>query len=219
MRLISQQFARNLHSVTHTLCWTRKCIPFLCRTAKMDANNTLASRPATGFEIRQLILATIRQLILATIRQLILAITSPFATKFREILGLNESAIQEEPGRKYQSQRGWNMKLFTRLCLRQYQFYGHLIPNSYKRYAFTDGFQRREFKKHFMLNFVMFWDVTQSRLISHRRFGTKYQYYLQGSICPSWSSWPSKMVPIRGPETSERNQPSYITSKKTTEFR
>jgi hypothetical protein len=70
-----------------------------------------------------------------------------------------------------------------------------------------------------MLNFVVFWDVTQSRLISHRRFGTKYQSYLQGSICPSWSSWPSKMVQIRSPETSERNQPSCITSKKTTEFR
>jgi hypothetical protein len=46
---------------------------------------------------------------------------------------------------------------------------------------------------------AFFWDVTQRRVvILHRRFGTTYRFYLQGSTSPL------RMGPIRGPETSVR---------------
>ena len=37
------------------------------------------------------------------------------------------------------------------------------------------------------LNSPVFWDVTQRRLVWHRRFGTTYRSHLQVSSCPS--SW------------------------------
>ena len=40
------------------------------------------------------------------------------------------------------------------------------------------------------LNFVVFWDVKQRRVVSHRRFGTTYPSYLPGSRCSSWAFYP-----------------------------
>ena len=64
------------------------------------------------------------------------------------------------------------------------------------------------------LNSIFFWDVTQRRLVSHRRFGTTYRSHLQESRCPR----PIKTGPIRSPETSMRNKLRCVTSQKTTEF-
>jgi hypothetical protein len=50
-------------------------------------------------------------------------------------------------------------------------------------------------------NSVVFWDVTQRRLVSHRHFGTRYRSHLQGS--KNVHFW---MGPILSPETSVRNK-------------
>jgi hypothetical protein len=59
------------------------------------------------------------------------------------------------------------------------------------------------------LNFVVFWDVTQRRLVSHRPFGTTCRSHLQISRCPKTrTSWSFKTGQIHCPETSVRNQPT-----------
>jgi hypothetical protein len=60
-------------------------------------------RSAIDFEIRFITLATI----------------PPFAIKFKQILRLNQSAIQDGPGRGYQSPRGGITKQLFRLNLMQ----------------------------------------------------------------------------------------------------
>lgn len=50
------------------------------------------------------------------------------------------------------------------------------------------------------LNFVVFWNVTQCRLVEHRRFGAICHSSIQGS------SDPLRMGPISYPETSVFNQ-------------
>ena len=64
------------------------------------------------------------------------------------------------------------------------------------------------------LHSVVFWDVTQRRLVSYRRLGTPYRSRLEGSRCPRI------MSPIRSPETSVRNQPTlrYVSENDRIRF-
>jgi hypothetical protein len=64
------------------------------------------------------------------------------------------------------------------------------------------------------LHSVVFWDVTQRRLVSYRRFGTAYRSRLQGSKCPRI------MRTIRSPETSVRKQPAvrYVSENDRIRF-
>ena len=74
---------------------------------------------------------------------------------------------------------------------------------------YGNGFhgQRCEFAPCVLIKSVVFWDVTQRKLVSHRRFGTMYRLHLQGSRCLKRRTFrPLKMGPIRSPETSVRNQ-------------
>ena len=53
------------------------------------------------------------------------------------------------------------------------------------------------------------WNVTQHKhVVSYWRFGTNYQFHLQGST--SWTAWPLKIGLIDCPETSVTNYQSAL---------
>lgn len=66
----------------------------------------------------------------------------------------------------------------------------------------------------------LFWVVTQLRVVLYRRFGTNYQYNLQGSRCQKgksfWRDWPLKIGPLGSPETSA---PNHLTLRNNLEDR
>jgi hypothetical protein len=73
------------------------------------------------------------------------------------------------------------------------------------------------------LNYYVFWAIMVREVVWNRRFGTTYRSHLQGSRCSrtldvcqkACTSWPLKMEPMGGPETSVSN---HLTPRNNTEY-